>query len=114
MAYQFNSFEKRLNKIGRAHKQMSNGFSPVVGPDGLIVIRPRHRRPSLPIKGLTLLALGFLVFKAIMIAHLGGDGYADRISALNSGTLFEQAGAWVMQPDSASVWIADQIKSVIR
>jgi hypothetical protein len=114
MAYQFNSFEKRLNRIGRTHRQMANGFTPIIGPDGLIAIRPRRRRPQFPVRGVLILALGFLTFKAIMLAHFGMDGYVERVSALNSGTVLEQAGAWVMQPDQATVWIAGHLNSIIR
>lgn len=113
MAHDRAQFDKRLRRLDRKHRRMANGFSPVVLPDGLISIRPRRRAPQLPFKGILYLILGFIIFKAIAISHYGMPGYVERVELLRAGTVFERAGAWLLQPEQASSWLAVQIASFI-
>lgn len=107
-------FDKRLKRIVRRHEKMANGVVKTINPDGLIVARPRMYKPRFPLKGLVvLLALGFL-FKGFLLAYLGDANYADRVASLQQGTVMEQAGAWVMQPDPATALIAQGIQNVLR
>lgn len=114
MSYRLNTFDKRLRRISRAHQKASYGYTPVVGADGLIEIRPRHQKAPFPIRNVALFVVGFLCFKAIVMASIGLAGFNDRVEILKSGTYVEQAGAWVMQADPASIWIAAQIGPFIR
>lgn len=106
-------FQKRLGTLERQHKAMANGYKTQVRGDGLIVIKPRRVRRGLPWRGLLLLAVGFIAFKAFMLASLGEATYGDRVTALRNGTLTEQLGAWVMQPDPLTVTFAAMIAPVI-
>lgn len=102
-------FDKRLKRIVRRHDRMANGVVRTVGPDGLIVARPRIYHPRFPLKGiLALVGAGFL-FKGLLFFYLGSDDYTARLAVLQQGTVMEQAGAWVMQPDPATTFIAGQI-----
>ena len=49
-----------------------------------------------------------------LLAWLGPDTYGDRVADLAAGTPVEQAGAWVMQSDPASRFVADQIKPLLH
>ncbi len=105
-------FDKRLKKIVRRHDKMANGIVRTVNSDGLIVARPRLYKPKFPLKGLMIvLALGFL-FKGFLLAYLGDVGYSERLTALQSGTVIEQAGAWVMQPDPVTSIVTVAIQSI--
>ncbi|WP_372609778.1 hypothetical protein [Aquicoccus sp.] len=110
------NFEKRLTRIGSTRRRVARGLSyaPVVGPDGMVVVRPRRSGPSIPVKGLIYLILGFCLFKSVAIAHLGATGYAGHIDEMKQGTIFEQAGAWALQPDRVSVRIASTISPFIK
>lgn len=116
MSDEFMDFDKRLTRIDRAHRRVARGasYAPVVGPDGLIVVRPRRSGPNVPVKGLLYLVLGFCLFKSVAIAHFGAAGYADRIDEMKQGTVFEQAGAWALQADGVSTRIASTIAPFIR
>ena len=106
-------FDKRLKRIVRRHDRMANGVVRTVNADGLIVARPRIYKPRFPLKGLlVLVAVGFL-FKGFLFTTLGTEGYADRVAMLQNGTVMEKAGAWVMQPDPATLFIADQLKVIM-
>lgn len=106
-------FDKRLKRIQRRHDKMANGVVKTVNSDGLIVARPRMYRPRFPLKGLiVVLFLGFL-FKGFLFAYLGDAAYSERVAALQSGTVMEQAGAWIMTPDPATTFIADGISGLL-
>ncbi|UYV36318.1 hypothetical protein N4R57_15000 [Rhodobacteraceae bacterium D3-12] len=107
-------FDKRLTKIDRSGRRASKGYGPVVGPDGMIVVRRRKSGINFPIRGLVYLLAGFVLFKAIALAQFGEQGYNDRLLQLISGTAVEQAGAWIMQVDPASQWLADKIRPILR
>ena len=102
-------FDKRLKRITRRHDRMGNGTVKTMTSDGLIVERPRMYKPRFPLKGLiVLLAIGFL-FKGFMLSSLGEAGYAERVAGLSTGSVLEQGGAWVMQIDPATSYIAGKI-----
>ncbi|MFQ1699159.1 hypothetical protein ACJ5NV_01055 [Loktanella agnita] len=102
-----------MKRIVRRHDRMQHGYVKAVNSDGLIVARPRVYRPRFPLKGLvTLLVIGFL-FKGFLFASLGEAAYADRVASLQQGSIMEQAGAWVMHADPATVLIADMVKNIL-
>ncbi len=106
-------FDKRLKRIVRQHDKMANGVVARVNSDGLIVAKPRLYRPRFPLKGLlAVLFLGFL-FKGFLFAYLGEAAYGERVATLQGGSVLEQAGAWVMQPDPVTVLAADGIAMIL-
>ncbi len=106
-------FDKRLKRIVSRHDKMSNGFVRTVQPDGLIVVRPRLYKPRFPLKGLIIvLTLGFAL-KGFLLAYLGADEYQARLAGLEAGSVVEQAGAWVMQPDPVTAVVAEGIRTIL-
>ena len=108
MADTQNEFADRLKLVRRKHVKMAHGYDCKVGRDGLIVFRPKRRKPSFPIKGLVLLAVGFICFKGLVMAQIGQSVYEARVDQLSQGTVFEQAGAFVMQADPVATRIAEK------
>lgn len=107
-------FSKRLTSVKRKHAVMARGYAMAMRSDGLIVVKPkRSLGRGFPIKGLLALVFGFVVFKAIMLASMGEITYNERVAKLYQGNVLEQSGAWVMQLDAATVFIAGFIDPVI-
>ena len=55
------TFERRLQEIGKKRARLADGYVSKVNKDGLVVFRPKRREGGFPIKGLALLVLGFFV-----------------------------------------------------
>ena len=107
-------FDTRLRTLGRKHSAMANGYTPKLRADGLIVIKPKRAKSRISLKAVVLAALGFIAFKAFLLASLGPDAYTDRVAKLNNGTFIEQGGAWVMQIDPATQFAADMVGPTLR
>lgn len=105
-------FQKRLRRIVRDHQRMSHGATHVMRADGLIVARPRVYNPKFPLRGLVMLIGAALVFKGFILASLGTATYGDRVAQLAQGSIVEKAGAWIMQPDVATVAVAQFLNAL--
>ena len=55
-----------------------------------------------------------IFFKAVIIAHLGAGLYEERLAQLAEGSVVEQAGAAVMQPDAVSAMFASKLRPFLR
>ncbi len=104
------SFQQRLGTLERQHKAMSHGYKSQMRSDGLIVMKPKRVRRGFPLRALLLIVLGFFAFKSFMFASLGDITYNERVAKLGNGTGIEQAGAWAMQSDPVTVFLAGFIK----
>lgn len=107
------SFEHRVRRVARKHRAMAQGIVHRMGADGLVSAYPRRRMPSFPLRGLMVLIGAAFLFKACLFAALGASVYEDRVALLQSGSIVEQGGAWVMQADPATIWVAEQINGVL-
>ncbi|MFA5582053.1 MAG: hypothetical protein WDA25_08900 [Paracoccaceae bacterium] len=105
-------FNERLLRITQRHKALENGYTASVNHDGLIVARPRKRRIGFPFRGLSLALVLFIAFKGFVLADLGQTAYGEQITRLAGGNLPERAGAWVMQADGATQWVATTLAKV--
>lgn len=108
------SFDKRLVRVEKTRLRKGDGYVPVVGPDGLVVVRKRRGGFNIPLRGMLYLLAGFILFKSIALAQFGNSGYEERLDILRQGTAVEQAGAFILQPDRASIWVSDLIRPIIR
>ncbi len=114
MSDTYKDFDNRLARIASNKARLRKGYVSRVGHDGLIVFRPRRARFSVSPRGLAMVVLGFVFFKSVIMAHLGAEVYNQRIAALNSGTLVEQAGGFLMYPDPATRWAAGKMRPYLR
>lgn len=106
MSYDRLAFANRVNSVSRKHRAMAHGYTAKLRGDGLIVVQPRKVQFKFPVRGFMLLMLIFMLFKGFMIASLGTQEYTARLNVLNNGTLYEQAGGFVMGVDPVSKGIA--------
>ncbi len=104
------NFYKRLERIDHTHRKFAKGYETVVLPDGLIVARPRRSFRAFPWRGLLMVLVCLVLFKSLLLAQVGPDEYAERITRLESGTFAERAGAYVLRPDAVTALIADQVR----
>lgn len=108
-------FDERLTKIGRKHQKMAaNGYTTYIRDDGLVVARPVRQGPRIPVRVILYVIVALVCFKGFLLAALGPVTFDERVGKLAAGTVVEQAGAWVMQSDPASDWIAAQIGPILR
>ena len=114
MTNSFAEFDSRLKRIDRNRSRLASGYSAKVTSNGLIVFRPKRRDASFSVRGLLYLVAGFLIFKSVILAHLGEVTYAERVGALQSGTVVEQAGAYVMQEEIVTSTIANYLRPYLN
>lgn len=98
-------FNKRLKRIDRIHRR-GGGFE-ADGTLGQSFYTRRQRRRSR--RGLrAMLYMAGVVFgaKALLIADLGTSEYLQRVSNLEAGSTAEQIGAFFMQADPITLWLA--------
>ena len=109
----FQNFDARMARITRQHQRLAKGYVTKVTKDGLIVHRPRRRvAPYIPWRSvLGLLVVGMAV-KVLMFVNLGPETYDARVATLMAGTQFEQVGAYLLQADQATLWLAAKVEEL--
>ncbi|MHC9236686.1 hypothetical protein ACX9MO_13720 [Pseudooceanicola sp. 502str34] len=109
------SFEDRVRSIDRKRQTMdSNGYRAVLGRDGLLEMKAKRRLPRLllPLRLLLAVAVMMTVFKVFLMLRLGEASYVAHLDSLRAGGLIERAGAWVMQADVVTLWLAQLFASL--
>lgn len=106
-------FDRRIRRLLRKHDRLAQGVVHRVGPDGLITAHPRRRMPLPPLRAIVMILAAAFVFKAYLLYALGAATYDERLAVLETGNLFEQAGAVVMTPDPATEWMAAQMTRIL-
>lgn len=113
MVSEHEQFEARLKRLMRKHRAMANGYTTRMRPDGLIVAKPRRAGPKISGRSILIFLAAFFLFKGFLLAHLGPNVYGDRIGLLESGTVIEQAGGWVMQVEPVTEFLAGKITPIL-
>lgn len=113
-AYQFDEFERRMRRINRRHSKLSHGYVTSINDDGLVVAKPKARGRGATLRGVLLMVAVIMVFKGFLYAQLGPFAYQDRVDRLAEGNIVEQAGAWVMTAEPVTLWLAENITSLVR
>ncbi|MFW2541282.1 hypothetical protein ACN2XU_01475 [Primorskyibacter sp. 2E107] len=94
------NFEKRQKALRRKHKRMAQGYvNKLDRESGLIVQKPDSKSGGFAIRLLFLIVLAFMAFKIFLLAGLGEQKYLSHIQSLSTGSVVEQAGAWLMRID---------------
>ncbi len=108
-ASQFDEFDRRMRRITRRHSQLSHGYVTSINGDGLVVAKPKRRSRRGTLRSLALLMIVMMMFKAVLHARLGALEYDARVFALTEGSVFEQAGAWLMVSDPLTELMSEKI-----
>ena len=101
------NFYGRIARIERAHAR-GYGFEANGTLGRSHYFRPvRQRRPLLRVLIFVLVcAFGM---KGVILHNVGPQSYDARVARLAAGQEFDKLGAWLMQADPVTVWVADQI-----
>lgn len=54
-----------------------------------------------------------MVIKSLLLMQIGEANYQDRVTRLQAGGHVETAGAYVMQMDPVTVWIAERLREIV-
>ncbi|WP_170351716.1 MULTISPECIES: hypothetical protein [Ruegeria] len=107
-------FGQRVHRLNKKHAKLSRGYRATMRKDGLVVMKPQRVKSAVPAKLLLICLAGLFAFKTFLLTSLGASAYQYRVDSLAQGTSVEQAGAWVMQIDPVSEFLATNINSLIR
>ena len=110
---QYQEFDRRMRRIVKRHRRLANGYVTVIDNNGLVVAKPRRQLPGISWTAFVGLFLALLAFKAFLFASLGPETYAERVAKLANGTVIEQMGAVVMQPEPVTLWLVEQYKGLL-
>lgn len=106
-------FSKRLNRIGRQHRQLEAGFVTSLDHNGLVIAKPRRRVMAVPYKGLFMCVCIMMLFKAMLYTSLGAGVYNERVARLEAGSVVERAGGYVMKADPVTIWLGERMKKAM-
>ena len=112
MALEHKPFELRIGRIMRHRRKLAGGYDLILNADNLIVPCPHAATLAFPWRGLCLALVVGLGFKALLMATFDAPTYTEKLTMLAEGRPLERAGAWVMQPDPASIAMARVIRLV--
>ncbi|WP_170332807.1 hypothetical protein [Ruegeria arenilitoris] len=107
-------FDQRVHRLNKKHAKLSRGYRATMRKDGLVVMKPQRVKSAVPLKALMGCFLGLFAFKVFLLTSLGASAYQYRVDSLAEGTSVEKAGAWVMQVDPVSKFLAAQVSSYLR
>ncbi|SMX44102.1 hypothetical protein [Actibacterium lipolyticum] len=104
-------FQGRLRRVEKIHRR-GGGFE-AAGTLGRSYYTSAARKKSF-VRPFLLTLTGAMLFKAFLLMQIGELDYRERVEALKSGTQVEVAGAYVMQADPITVWLANNAKAMLK
>lgn len=104
-------FYGRVARIERAHA-MGLGFEAEGTLGRSSTFRSRVKKRPVLRSALFVIALLFGL-KGAILTQLGDDTYLGRVEALRQGDALDRVGAFVMQADPVTVWLAVQFRKVM-
>lgn len=107
-------FDQRVRRLTKKHEKMARGYRMQLRSDGLVVMKPRRVRSAIPFRVLALCVCAFFGFKAFLLTTIGATSYDERVQRLRDGTPVEVAGAWVMQREPVSEFLAAKLTQALH
>ncbi len=115
MVYTKEDFNSRVVSVDKkSSRRGKNAFVTRIDNNGLLIVKAKPRRMRLPVRGVSLMVLGFFCFKALALSANGPQAYEDRLTLLQNGTTIEAVGARVLSIDPVTQFIADQVGPLFR
>ncbi|NDR55086.1 hypothetical protein [Aliiruegeria sabulilitoris] len=110
---QMNEFSGRLRRIEKIKKR-GGAFeaSGTLGQSYYTKLRLRHqRRPIL--RPAVVFVCTIMLFKGVLLAAIGAEVYAQKLSVLHQGDTVEKIGAFIMAIDPFTATIAQMVAPII-
>ncbi len=98
-------------------RRSNQDYVTLVDRNGLIQVMPRRKsRANLlaPLKLLALFAVLLTVFKALALMNVGLFDYEEELAVLQTGSVFEKAGAFVLQIDPLTMAFYQQVGPLLN
>jgi len=108
--HQSKEFQRRLQRVEKIHRR-GGGFE-AAGTLGRSAYHKKESR-SLFRPLLFTLAIG-LALKAALLMQIGEVDYRERVDRLAQGGQVEKVGAYVMQADPITLWLAQNMKEIFK
>lgn len=102
-------FDKKMKRLSLKHRRLARGAVTSVNHDGLIIARPKRASGDFPLKGILLTVAAFFLFKGYLLAAEGPITYLERVAELENGSTVGKIGAFVMQADVLTMYIAEHL-----
>ncbi|MBN7783827.1 hypothetical protein JYP51_02780 [Ponticoccus gilvus] len=93
------NFRKRDAALRKKHVRMARGYRNKLKSDGLIVQEPDDKLGDIGLRLLSFALVVFMGFKVMVLTGLGAEAYSLHLAHLAEGSVYERAGAWLMQID---------------
>ncbi|MCC1493970.1 hypothetical protein [Cognatishimia sp. F0-27] len=107
-------FRRRETEVRAKHARMARGYVTKIDKNtGLIVQCPDSKAAGFGLRLLFAACVGFFLFKAFLFAGLGPETYNSNVLTLQAGSLYEQAGAWLMQADPITRFVGGLIAPLL-
>ncbi len=106
-----NDFYNRVSRIEKSHAK-GYGFEAA----GTVRRRSSNRSGMRSLKFVKPLVMALVLgagMKGMIHYYIGTNTYESRVSALAAGTGFDPLGAWLMHADPVTLWISDQMQTLL-
>jgi hypothetical protein len=107
------NFARRSKSVEDSHRRLADGYVQKVNKNGIVELVPRRSFSLGPLRLIMLMVLVAIGFKAFILANIGEAAYLEKLTYFEIGSLGERAGAWLMQIDPATAWLAGQISAFL-
>lgn len=109
-----NDFYHRVGRIERTHER-GGGFEAegTLGMTFYNSLRPRTRRSTM-LMPLALILCTVVAIKAGVLINIGEQAYAERVARLQEGSTADRVGAYVLQADPLTQYVAELISQLAR
>ena len=115
MVYTKEDFNSRVVAVDKkSARRGKNAFVTRIDNNGVLIVKAKRSRMRVPVRGVSLMVLGFFCFKALALSANGPQAYEDRLALLQNGTMIESVGARVLSIDPVTQFLANQMGPMFR
>lgn len=107
------NFRKRDAALRKKHIRMARGYRNRLNRNGVIIQEPDSKIGGVALRLLVLATVLFIGFKVMVLSGLGPETYTQHVAKLAEGTVYERAGAWLMQIDPMTARLSEMVSALL-